>query len=131
MAAYDRALALEPSHPTAHAARGQSLEAMGDVRRAVEAYTTAAAAAGAPPKAICAAKVRLAAVAYRERRFADARTLAEQAVAADPDDPRAHHALGLACFALEDRRCASDQEQWLLTRDRDRAEDLRELLARE
>jgi tetratricopeptide (TPR) repeat protein len=131
VAAYDRALALTPAHPTAHAARGQALEAMGDVRRAVEAYTAAAAAQASNPKATCAAKVRLAALAYRERRFADARRLAEEAVAADPDEPRARHALGLACFALEDRRCTSDQEQWLLTRDRERADDLRRLLATE
>jgi Flp pilus assembly protein TadD len=103
---------------------------MGQVDRAMEAYA-AAAAAGGPPKAMCAAKLRLAAAAYRDKRFQDARRLAQEALAADPDEPRAHHALGLACFALDDRRCTSDQEQWLLTRDRERAEDLRRLLAQE
>lgn len=129
VAAYERAVAIAPEHPTAHAGRGASLEAMGDAQRAAEAY--AAAAASGSPKAACAAKVRLAAIAYRERRFADARALAEQAVAADAADPAAHHALGLACFALGDRRCASDQEQWLLTVDPARSADLRALISRE
>jgi tetratricopeptide (TPR) repeat protein len=129
VAAFDRAIALAPAHPTAHAARGATLEAMGEVRRALESYS--AAAASGSPKAACAAKTRLAAAAYRERRFEDARRLAEEAVAADPSDAPAHHALGVACFALGDRRCASDQEQWLLTVDAARAADLRRLIAQE
>jgi tetratricopeptide (TPR) repeat protein len=129
VAAFDRAIALEPAHPTAKAARGAALEAMGEVERARQAYESAVATSS--PAAACVAKTRLAVAAYREKRFADARALAEAAVAADPSSAPARHVLGLACFALDDRACAGEQEYRLTTMDAERAADLRKLLSKE
>jgi tetratricopeptide (TPR) repeat protein len=128
-AAFERATVLAPAHPTAHASRGVALEAMGDVQKAREAFE-AALKAGSPP-AVSASKARLAAIACKEQRWADARTLAEAAVSADPKNPMARYVLGLACFELGDRKAASDQEFALTAMDAERAADLRARLSRE
>lgn len=129
LAAFDRAIALEATHPTAHAHRGRSLEGVGDEARASEAYRTALA--NGTPQAQAGAKTRLAAAACKEGRFADAKALAEQAVAFDGANVQARFVLGLACFRLGDRKGTSDQEQALLSVDPERAAALRKLLSEE
>ena len=129
LAAFDKALAVEATHPTAHAHRGLSLEGIGDAARATEAYRMALE--HGTPQAKAAAQTRLAAAAIKEERYADARALAAQAVAFDGANVQARFVLGLACFRLGDRTCASDQEQALLTVDAERAAALRKLLSEE
>ena len=73
----------------------------------------------------------LATAAYKEKRYADARALAEQAVAANPKDAQARYVLGLSCFALGDRKCAGEQEYELNVLDTQRAAELRKLISKE
>jgi tetratricopeptide (TPR) repeat protein len=129
LAAFDRAIALESAHPTAHAHRGLSLEGIGDAARASEAYR--AALANGTPQARAGARTRLAAAAFKEGRFADAKALAAEAVDFDGANVQARFVLGLACFRLGDRKGTLDQEQALLAVDPERATALRKLLGEE
>jgi tetratricopeptide (TPR) repeat protein len=129
VAAFDRAIALAPAHPSAHAQRGVALEATGDVERARLAYEIAAKSGS--PESVAASQMKLAVVAYKDKRWADARTLAEAAIAADPKSVQARYVLGLACFALGDRKCAGEQEYQLTLIDAERAADLRKLISEE
>ena len=127
--AFDQSIALAPEHPTAHAYRGASLDAVGRVEEARKEYETASR--GGAPAASNASKVMLATAAYKEKRYADARALAEQAVAANPKDAQARYVLGLSCFALGDRKCAGEQEYELNVLDTQRAAELRKLISKE
>ena len=129
IAAFDRAIALAPVHPSAHAQRGVALEAVGDVQRARLAYEIAAKSGSS--ESVAASQMKLAVVAYKDKRWADARTLAEAAIAADPKSVQARYVLGLACFALGDRKCAGEQEYQLTLLDAERAADLRKLISEE
>ena len=129
IAAFDRAIALAPAHPSAHAQRGAALEATGDVERARLAYEIAAKSGSS--ESVAASQMKLAVVAYKDKRWADARTLAEAAIAADPKSVQARYVLGLACFALGDRKCAGEQEYQLTLLDAERAADLRKLISEE
>ena len=129
IAAFDRAIALAPAHPSAHAQRGVALEATGDVERARLAYEIAAKSGSS--ESVAASQMKLAVVAYKDKRWADARTLAEAAIAADPKSVQARYVLGLACFALGDRTCAGEQEYQLTLLDAQRAADLRKLISEE
>ena len=126
---FDRAIALAPAHPSAHAQRGVALEATGDVERARLAYEIAAKSGS--PESVSASQMKLAVVAYKDKRWADARALAEAAIAADPKSVQARYVLGLACFALGDRKCAGEQEYQLTLIDAERAADLRKLISEE
>jgi len=129
VAAFDRAVAIAPAHPSAHAQRGAALEATGDVERARLAYEIAAKSGS--PESVAASQMKLAVVAYKDKRWADARTLAEAAIAADPKSVQARYVLGLACFALGDRKCTGEQEYQLTLLDAERAADLRKLISEE
>jgi tetratricopeptide (TPR) repeat protein len=129
IAAFDRAIALAPAHPSAHAQRGVALEAVGDVQRARLAYEIAAKSGSS--ESVAASQMKLAVVAYKDKRWADARALAEAAIAADPKSVQARYVLGLACFALGDRTCAGEQEYQLTLLDAERAADLRKLISEE
>ncbi len=127
MAAFDRALAIEAKHPQAHAFRGMTLEEMGQAAQALEEYR-AAIGADAKAQALSASKTKLAVAAYKEKRLADARALAQEAVAADPRNAHARYVLGLSAFEQGDRKAASEQEYALTRLDTDRAAALRQLL---
>ncbi len=129
IAAFDRAIELAPVHPSAHAQRGVALEAVGDVQRARLAYEIAAKSGSS--ESVAASQMKLAVVAYKDKRWADARALAEAAIAADPKSVQARYVLGLACFALGDRKCAGEQEYQLTLLDAERAADLRKLISEE
>jgi tetratricopeptide (TPR) repeat protein len=129
IAAFDRAIELAPAHPSAHAQRGVALEAVGEVQRARLAYEIAAKSGSS--ESVAASQMKLAVVAYKDKRWADARTLAEAAIAADPKSVQARYVLGLACFALGDRTCAGEQEYQLTLLDPERAADLRKLISEE
>ena len=77
------------------------------------------------------ARTRLAAAAFKEGRFADAKALAAEAVDFDGANVQARFVLGLACFRLGDRKGTLDQEQALLAVDPERATALRKLLGEE
>ncbi|MFM1935286.1 MAG: hypothetical protein RI990_245, partial [Planctomycetota bacterium] len=127
--AFDRAIALRPTHDSAHAHRGSTLEASGDAAGALEAYRAATEHGQGP--AASAAHTKLAVEELKAGRLAEARALAERAVAEDGGNAHARFILGVACFRLGDRRCTSDPEQALITVDRERADGLRRLLAEE
>lgn len=127
MAAFDRALAIEAKHPQAHAFRGMTLEEMGQAAQALEEYRTAAGA-GAKQQALSASKTKLAVAAYKEKRVADARALAQEAVDADPRNAHARYVLGLCALELGDRKVAGEQEYELNRLDPERAAALRQLL---
>jgi len=129
VAEYDRAIAVAPEKPDTHAYRGAALEAVGEVEKARAAYETAAKGGGSQP--VIAAQLKLAVAAYKEKRWADARKLAEGVVAADPKNAQGRYVLGLAAFALGDRKTAGEQEFELTLIDQARAAELRKLISKE
>ena len=128
MAAFDRALAIEARHPQAHAFRGMTLEEMGQAAQALEAYR-AVVGGDAKSQSLSASKTKLAVAAYKEKRVADARALAQEAVAADPRNAHARYMLGVCAFEQGDRKTAGEQEYELTRLDPERAAAPRTLLA--
>ncbi len=127
--AFDRAITLRTDSPKAHAFRGMSLEQMGEAKKSMEAYEKAARASTGV--AASASQTKLAVVAYKDKRYADARALAEAAVKADPKNAQARYVLGLSAYALGDRKTASEQEYQLNALDKERAAALRKLIAKD
>ena len=129
VAEFDRAIAVAPAKHDTHAYRGAALEAVGEVEKARAAYETAAKGGGSQP--VIAAQLKLAVAAYKEKRWADARKLAEGVVAADPKNAQGRYVLGLSAFALGDRKTAGEQEYQLTLIDQARAAELRKLISKE
>ncbi len=84
-----------------------------------------AGGAASPP----AAQLQLAVIAARKKDWAEARKFAEPVVAAEPKNALARYVLGLACFHLNDRKCAAEQEYELTLLDPERATALRKLIS--
>lgn len=95
VAAFDTVLAGQPAFAPAHAARGASLEALGDLQAAEAAYRKALEL----QPANLAACAGLASLASRRGRTAEARALAEQVLAAQPNYPDAVMVLAQADVA--------------------------------
>ncbi|WP_372785212.1 sulfotransferase [Phenylobacterium sp.] len=100
---FDAVIAAQPAMAPAHAARGAALEVMGDIRGAEAAYDRAVAL---DPRSL-AALSGLASLASRRGRHAEARALAEQVVAGQPDYPDA--LMVLAQADLAERRFADGE----------------------
>jgi tetratricopeptide (TPR) repeat protein len=124
---YDRAIAIDPSHPTAHAHRGAMLEASGRIEDARAAYRRADASA--PSKARSAAQTKLAAAEFLAGNVEAARGLAQRAVESDAANAHARFVLGVAALRMGDRNTAAAQQQALAESDPERAEELGKLLA--
>ncbi|MBL9140676.1 MAG: tetratricopeptide repeat protein [Phycisphaerae bacterium] len=134
LAAFDRALMLKANHPQALQNRAVTLDRMGEAEEAQRAYervmatrTAANPAGNAPPPA---SQLQLAIIAARKSDWPEARRLAEPVVAAEPKNAMARYVLGLACFHLNDRVCASEQEYELTPLDSERAAALRKLISK-
>jgi tetratricopeptide (TPR) repeat protein len=94
--AFDAALRVRPDLAAGHYGRGLALAALGDRAGAKAAYTRAAELAGGYADPLGG----LAALAVDERRYGEARTYAEQALARDPRQTAA--ALALATVELRE-----------------------------
>jgi len=95
LAHFDAVLAAQPAFAPGHAARGASLEAIGDIVGAEAAY---ARAVELQPQSLVALS-GLASIAGRRGRHAEARGLAERVVAGEPDYPDAVMVLAAADLA--------------------------------
>jgi Flp pilus assembly protein TadD len=99
--AFDAALAIDPDMAPAHNGRGLALQALGDVEAALLAHKRAASLAPDFADPLGA----LAAVAAERKEWAEARTLAEKALALDPGQPAA--AMAMATIELNDGEAAA------------------------
>jgi len=95
LAHFDAVLAAQPGFAPGHAARGGSLEAIGDIVGAEAAYSRAVELQPQSLVALCG----LASIASRRGRHAEARALAERVVAGEPDYPDAVMVLAEADLA--------------------------------
>jgi Flp pilus assembly protein TadD len=95
VARFDAVIAAQPAFPAAHAARGAALEALGDIQGAEPAYRRAIELQPGHLAAICG----LASLASRRGRSAEARELAGQVLAAQPNYPDAVMVLAQADLA--------------------------------
>lgn len=128
LAAFERAIALKPDHPEALQNRAATLDRMGAA--SPEAKAAFERVQADPRTASRAAQLRLAVLAAREANWPEARRLAEPLVSAEPTNAQARYVLGLACFHLDDKACASNQEYELTLLDSERAAALRALITR-
>jgi tetratricopeptide (TPR) repeat protein len=110
LAAFDAVLSAQEAFAPAHVARAEALAALGKARAAEEAYRRGLALQ--PGNMVAAAG--LAGVLARRGDFTEARTLAERALAAQPDYPDAVMVLAQADLAAGDGAAAEARLQSLI-----------------
>ena len=99
-----RSLALEPENVDIVAALAEAEQGVGEL----DAAATHAQRALSKSPSHATANLVAGLIAMNQSRYSDARSAFERAVAADPQSPKAHYQLSLACTRLGDTAAAAE-----------------------